>query len=116
MGWDLVDIGWFCQLCYGVVASEGEFYISVFKQIGDLAYVWGDKGEGCPLCVISSVCGGYSMHYSVLYLVFQFVEQGSWEFVVFCNVEDGLPLIVQSVIIEGEVEHPLNVVSVQILH
>ena len=27
--------------------------------------MWGGKGEGCPLCVISSVCRGCSMHYSV---------------------------------------------------
>ena len=25
---------------------------------------------------------------------FYFVEEGSWEFVVFCNVEDGLSLVV----------------------
>jgi hypothetical protein len=65
-----VDIGWFCELCYGVVASEGDFNVSVFKQVDDFAYVWGSKSEGCPLCVISSVCGGCSLYYSVLYLVF----------------------------------------------
>ena len=69
IGWDLVDIGWFCESCYGVVASEGDFNVSVFKQVGDFAYVLGGKGEGCPLCVISSVFGGCSVHYSVLYLV-----------------------------------------------
>ena len=40
MGWDLVDTGWFCESCYSVVASEGDFNISVFKQVGDFAYVW----------------------------------------------------------------------------
>jgi len=53
-----VDIGWFCESCYGVVAFKGDFNISVFKQVGDFAYVWGCKCEGCLLCVISSVCGG----------------------------------------------------------
>ena len=56
--------------CYGVVSSEGDFNVSVFKQVGYIAYVWGGKGEGCPLCVISSICGVCSVHYSVLYLVF----------------------------------------------
>jgi len=60
MGWELVDTGWFCESCYGV-ASEGDFNISVFEQVGDFAYVWEGKGEGCPLCVISSVYGGCSM-------------------------------------------------------
>jgi len=36
------------------------------------------------------------------------VKEVSWEFVVFCNVEDGLPLTVLLVVVEGEVEHPLN--------
>ena len=39
------------------------------------------------------------------------MKEGSWEFVVFCNVEDGLPFTVL-LVIEGEVEHPLNIVSV----
>jgi len=46
MGWDIVDIGWFSKSCYGIVASEGDFNICVFKQVGDFAYVWGSKGEG----------------------------------------------------------------------
>jgi len=74
MGWDLVDIGWFCESCCGVVSSEGDFNVSVFKQVGYFAHVWGGKGEGCPLCVISCVCGVCTVHYSVLYLVFWFVE------------------------------------------
>jgi hypothetical protein len=45
-----VVIMWFCELCYGVVGSEGDSNVSVFKQVGDSAYVWGGKGEGCPLC------------------------------------------------------------------
>ena len=53
-----MDIGRFCESCYGVVASEGDFNVSVFKQVGDFAYVWGRKGEGCRLCVLFSVCGG----------------------------------------------------------
>ena len=35
-----MDTGWFCESCYSVVASEGDFNISVFKQVGDFAYVW----------------------------------------------------------------------------
>ena len=35
-----MDIGWFCESCYGVVATEGIFNISVLKQVGDFAYVW----------------------------------------------------------------------------
>jgi len=42
MGWELADIGWFCESCYGVVASEGDFSVSVFKQVGDFAYVCGE--------------------------------------------------------------------------
>jgi len=67
MGCDLVDIGWFCESCYGVVATEGDFNVIVFKQVGDFAYVWGGKGEGYPLCVISSICGGFSVHYCVVF-------------------------------------------------
>ena len=40
------------------------------------------------------------------------MREGSREFVVFCNVEDGLPFTVLLVVVEGEVEHPLNIVSV----
>ena len=87
-----MDMGWFCELCYGVVASEGDFNISVLKQVGDFSYVW--EGKGCSLCVIFSTCGWCCVLYSVLYLVFQFVEKGGWEFVVFSNVEDGMPLTV----------------------
>ena len=65
-----MDIGWFCELCYGVVASEGDFNVSMLKQVGDFSYMWGGKGKGCPLCVILSACGGCCVHYSVLYLVF----------------------------------------------
>jgi hypothetical protein len=36
-----VVIRWFCELCYGVVGSEGDSDVSVFKQVGDSAYVWG---------------------------------------------------------------------------
>jgi len=39
VGWDLVDIGWFCESCYGGVATEGDFNVRVFKQVGDFAYV-----------------------------------------------------------------------------
>jgi hypothetical protein len=107
-----VVIRWFCELCCGVVGSEGDTNVSVFKQVGDSAYVWGGKGEGCTLWAAFSVCGGCGACYSVLYLVFQFVKESSWEFVVFCNVEDGSPFTVLLVVVEGEVEHPLNVVSV----
>ena len=40
------------------------------------------------------------------------MKEDSWEFVVFCNVEDGLPFTVLLVVVEREVEHPLNIVSV----
>ena len=40
------------------------------------------------------------------------MKEGGWEFVVFCNVEDGFPFTVLLVFVEGKVEHPLNVVSV----
>ena len=33
MGWDLVVIRWFCELCCGVVVSEGDSNISVFKDL-----------------------------------------------------------------------------------
>ena len=32
-------IRWYYELCYGVVRSEGDPNISVFKQVGDTAYV-----------------------------------------------------------------------------
>ena len=35
------------------------------------------------------------------------MKEGSWEFVVFCNVEDGLPFTVL-VVVEGEV---MNILS-----
>ena len=63
-------IRWFCELRYGVVGSEGDSNVSVFKQFGDSAYVWGGKGEGCPLCAVFSACEGCGARYSVLYLVF----------------------------------------------
>ena len=34
-----MDIGWFCESCYGGVATEGDFNVRVFKQVGDFAYV-----------------------------------------------------------------------------
>ena len=40
------------------------------------------------------------------------MKEGSWGFVVFFNVEDGLPLTVLLVVAEGEVEYPHNIVSV----
>ena len=40
------------------------------------------------------------------------MKEGSWKFVAFCNVKDGLPFTVLLVVVEGEVEHPLNIVSV----
>ena len=40
------------------------------------------------------------------------MKERSWEFVVFCNVEDCLPFTVLLVVVEGEVEHPLYIVSV----
>ena len=57
MGWDLVVIGWFCELCYGVV-SEGDSNVSVFEKVGDSVYVWGGKGEGCPLWAVFVLLGG----------------------------------------------------------
>jgi hypothetical protein len=32
------------------------------------------------------------------------VKEGSWEFVVFCNVEDGLPFTVLLVVVEGRLK------------
>ena len=58
MGWDLVVIRWFCELCYGTVGSEGDSNVSVFKQVGDSAYVWGGKGEGCHFLLFSVLVGG----------------------------------------------------------
>ena len=58
MGWDLVAIRWFCELCCGVVGSEGYSNVSVLKQVGDSAYVWGGKAEGCPLWSVFISCGG----------------------------------------------------------
>ena len=52
-----MDIGWFSKSCCGIFESEGDFNVCVFKHIGDFAYVSGGKGEGCPFCVISSICG-----------------------------------------------------------
>ena len=43
--------------CFGVVASEGDFNVSVFKQVGDFAYLWGCNGEGSPLCYFQHLCG-----------------------------------------------------------
>jgi len=40
------------------------------------------------------------------------VNEGSWEFVVFCNVEDGLPFTVLLVIVEGR----LNILSMKYLY
>ena len=51
-------IMWFCELCYGVVGSEGDSNVSVLKQVGDSAYVWGGKGEGYPIWAVFSACGG----------------------------------------------------------
>jgi hypothetical protein len=48
MAWDLVDTGWFCESYCGVVASEGDFNVSVFKQVGNFAYVW--RRLGLPTC------------------------------------------------------------------
>jgi hypothetical protein len=70
VGWKLVIVVWFSELRYGVVASEGDCYVSVFEQVGDPPYVWAGKGEGHPLCVIFGVCEGSCVHYFVLYLVF----------------------------------------------
>ena len=48
----------------------------------------------------------------MFYLVFYFVREDSWEFVVFCIVADGLPFTLLLVVVLGEVEHRFNVVSV----
>jgi hypothetical protein len=74
--------------------------------------VQGGEGECCPLCVIFSLYVGGGVSYFVLYLVFEFVNKAGGEIVALCNVEDGLPFSESSVIVEGEVEHPLHVVSV----
>jgi hypothetical protein len=37
------------------------------------------------------------------------VKEGSWEFVVFCNVGNGLPFTVLVVVVEGEV---MNILSI----
>ena len=63
-------IRWFCELCYGFVGSEGDSNVSVFEQVGDSAYMWGGKCEGCPLWAVFNACGGCGARYSVLYLVF----------------------------------------------
>jgi hypothetical protein len=70
VGLKLVVIGWFGEPYYGVVASEGGFYVSMFEQVGDPTYVWGGKGEGCRLCVIFGVCEGSCVYYFVLHLMF----------------------------------------------
>jgi len=31
IGWNIVVIRWFCELCYGVVGSEGDSNVSVFN-------------------------------------------------------------------------------------
>jgi hypothetical protein len=54
---------------------------------------------------------GGGVSYFMLYLVFEFVNKASGEIVALCNVEDGLPFSLSSVIVEGEVEHPFNVIS-----
>ena len=63
-------IRWFCELFYGGDRSEGNFNVSVFKQVGDSVHVWGGKGEGCPLWAVFSACRGCGTRYSVLYLVY----------------------------------------------
>ena len=63
-------IRWFCELGYGAVASEGDSNISVFKEVGDSMYVWGGKGESCPLWAIFSAFERCGARYSVFYLVF----------------------------------------------
>ena len=63
-------IRWFCELCCGVAGSEGNSNVSVFKQVGDSAYVSGGKGEGCPIWAVFSACEGFGARFSVLYLLF----------------------------------------------
>ena len=40
------------------------------------------------------------------------MKEGSWEFVFFCYVEDGMPFTLLLVVVEGEVDHPLNILSI----
>jgi len=72
---------WFCETCYCVVASERNFGVSVFKQVGDSAYLWGEKGESCPFCVVFFVCVRWWVFCFVLYLSLQFMYHGGWEVV-----------------------------------
>jgi hypothetical protein len=57
VGWDIVVFWGFVDPTYRVVASEGVFYISVFEQVRDPAYVRGSEGESCPFFVIVRACG-----------------------------------------------------------
>ena len=48
----------------------------------------------------------------ILCCIWCFNLEGSWDFVVFCNVENGLPFTALLVVVEEEVERPLTIVSV----
>ena len=87
---------WFCEMCYCVVASESNIEISVFKQISDSAYVWGEIGESCPFHFVFCVCDRCCLCHFVLYLLLQFVYQDGWEVVSPGYVENGTPFFVLS--------------------
>jgi len=94
MGWNLVDIGWFCELCDGVVASEGDYHVSVFKHIGDFGCVCGEvKVKVAHFVLFSALVGGIACIILGCIWCSSLWSRLVGEF-VFCNVEDGLPLIV----------------------
>jgi hypothetical protein len=103
---------WFCEMCYCVVASESNFEVSVFKEVGGSAYVWGEKGESCPFRVVFCVYDRCCVYYFVLYLPLQFMYQGGWEVVSPGYVKNGMPFFVLPVVLQGEAEHSFCVVSV----
>ena len=82
-------IRWFCELCYGVVGSEGYTNFSVLKQVGDSAHVWGGKSEGCQFGLFSVLVGGvarivlciiwcFDLLRSVVGNLFFFLQRGGW--------------------------------------
>ena len=46
------------------------FNVSVFKQVGGFAYVWGLKVKVAHFVLFPAFVGECSVHYSVLYLMF----------------------------------------------
>ena len=103
---------WFREMCYCILASEGNFEVSVLKEVCDSAYVWGEKGESCPFRFVFCVCDRCCVCYFVLYLPLQSTYQGGWEVVCPGYVENGTPFFVLSFVVQGEAKHAFYVVSV----